>query len=67
MMRDVRPLFAYGQRRHPGHQRHRSGYTGHEHDGEAGLINMRGRIYDPTFARFLTADPVIQAPCCRPN
>jgi RHS repeat-associated protein len=39
----------------------RAGFTGHEHDTEAGLINMKGRIYDPTFARFLTADPVVDA------
>jgi RHS repeat-associated protein len=38
------------------------GYTGHEHDTEHGLINMGGRIYDPTLARFLSADPFVQAP-----
>jgi RHS repeat-associated protein len=40
----------------------RQGYTGHEHDVEYGLINMKGRIYDPTARRFLTPDPVIQNP-----
>jgi RHS repeat-associated protein len=39
-----------------------SGFTGHEHDEELGLINMRGRIYDPVVARFTTADPVMQYP-----
>jgi RHS repeat-associated protein len=39
----------------------RQGYTGHEHDDEYGLINMKGRIYDPEARRFLTPDP-IQAP-----
>ena len=39
----------------------RQGYTGHEHDDEFGLINMKGRIYDPEARRFLTPDP-IQAP-----
>jgi RHS repeat-associated protein len=39
----------------------RQGYTGHEHDDEYGLINMKGRIYDPETRRFLTPDP-IQAP-----
>jgi RHS repeat-associated protein len=34
------------------------GFTGHEHDTDLGLINMRGRIYDPMIARFLTADPI---------
>jgi RHS repeat-associated protein len=39
----------------------RQGYTGHEHDDEFGLINMKGRIYDPEARRFLTPDP-IQSP-----
>ncbi len=39
-----------------------TGFTGHEHDTELGWINMGGRIYDPTVARFLTPDPIIQAP-----
>ena len=38
------------------------GFTGHEADDEVGLINMRGRIYDPTTMRFLTPDPLIQSP-----
>ncbi|MDR1738405.1 MAG: hypothetical protein LBR66_06285, partial [Candidatus Symbiothrix sp.] len=38
------------------------GYTGHEHLPVLGLINMNGRIYDPTFARFLSPDPFVQAP-----
>jgi RHS repeat-associated protein len=36
------------------------GFTGHEHLDEVGLIHMNGRIYDPTIARFLQADPIIQ-------
>ena len=36
----------------------RQGYTGHEHDDEYGLINMKGRIYDPEARRFLTADRI---------
>jgi RHS repeat-associated protein len=32
------------------------GFTGHEHEDELGLINMRGRIYDPQVGRFLSAD-----------
>ncbi len=38
------------------------GYTMHEHLPEFGLINMNGRAYDPMLARFLNADPIIQAP-----
>ncbi|WP_433023217.1 FG-GAP-like repeat-containing protein [Kribbella sp. CA-294648] len=33
------------------------GFTGHEDDRELGLVNMKGRIYDPTLARFTTPDP----------
>jgi RHS repeat-associated protein len=36
-----------------------AGYTGHEHDRMQGLINMRGRMYDPAVGRFLTPDPVL--------
>jgi RHS repeat-associated protein len=39
-----------------------TGFAGHEHDGELGLINMQGRIYDPRLGRFLEADPFVQAP-----
>jgi RHS repeat-associated protein len=35
------------------------GFTGHEHDEVYGLINMNGRIFDPTMRRFLTQDPII--------
>ncbi|MEO7330935.1 MAG: RHS repeat-associated core domain-containing protein [Minicystis sp.] len=38
------------------------GFTGHESDGELGLVNMKGRMYDPKIGRFLTMDPVVQAP-----
>lgn len=40
----------------------RQGYTGHEHDDELGLVNMTGRIYDPTQRRFLTPDPLVADP-----
>src|SRR6266545_638320 len=40
----------------------RAGFTGHEHDDDLGLIDMKGRIYDPLAARFTSADPVMQAP-----
>jgi RHS repeat-associated protein len=38
------------------------GFTGHEADDDVGLINMRGRIYDPRTMRFLTPDPILQSP-----
>lgn len=34
-------------------------YTGHELDDELGLVNMRGRMYDPRLGRFLSPDPVV--------
>ncbi|XXX73575.1 RHS repeat-associated core domain-containing protein [Sorangium sp. So ce134] len=40
----------------------RLGLTGHEHDDELGLINMRGRVYDPKLKRVLTPDPVVSSP-----
>lgn len=39
-----------------------SGYTGHEDDLDLGLVNMKGRMYDPNIGRFLTPDPIVQAP-----
>ncbi|MCG8425363.1 MAG: hypothetical protein MJE77_46380 [Proteobacteria bacterium] len=38
------------------------GFTGHEHDQDLGLVNMRGRIYDPTIGRFLSIDPILHTP-----
>ena len=38
------------------------GYTNHEHIDSLGLINMNGRVFDPALARFMAADPFIQAP-----
>jgi RHS repeat-associated protein len=35
------------------------GFTGHESDDELGLVNMRGRIFDPKLGRFLTTDPIV--------
>ncbi|XXY12321.1 RHS repeat-associated core domain-containing protein [Sorangium sp. So ce216] len=40
----------------------RHGFTGHRHDEELGLIDMRGRLYDPSLRRFLTPDPFVTAP-----
>ncbi|TBR41535.1 hypothetical protein CBF23_009475 [Marinomonas agarivorans] len=38
------------------------GFTGHEHLDAVQLIHMNGRVYDPSIARFVSADPFIQAP-----
>jgi RHS repeat-associated protein len=38
------------------------GFTGHEQEDDLGLINMKGRIYDPTTMRFLSADPLVARP-----
>jgi RHS repeat-associated protein len=38
------------------------GFTEHEHLDEMGIIHMNGRLYDPLIARFMSADPFIQAP-----
>lgn len=38
------------------------GYTGHEHIEELALIHMNGRLYDPTIARMVSADPIISDP-----
>jgi RHS repeat-associated protein len=34
-------------------------YAGHEKDIEFGLVNMRGRLYDPVVGRFTAADPIV--------
>jgi RHS repeat-associated protein len=38
------------------------GFTGHESDDELGLVNMRGRLYDPRLGRFLQTDPIVSHP-----
>ena len=58
----------FGQRRNPvwGQQPPASfsskttmGFTGHESDDELGLVNMKGRLFDPKLGRFITTDPII--------
>lgn len=39
----------------------RQGHTGHEML-DSGLTHMNGRLYDPMLARFVSADPFVQAP-----
>ena len=38
------------------------GFTGHEMLDNVDLVHMNGRVYDPFIGRFLTADPLVQAP-----
>ena len=40
----------------------RSGFTGHNYDQDLGLVNMKGRIYDPSLGRFLSPDPFMEQP-----
>jgi RHS repeat-associated protein len=58
----------YGQRRNPAwgqpppasfSSKTTLGFTGHESDDEVGLVNMRGRVFDPKVGRFLTTDPIV--------
>ncbi|MBK9262011.1 MAG: RHS repeat-associated core domain-containing protein [Polyangiaceae bacterium] len=37
----------------------KKGFTGHEEADEFGLVNMKGRVYDPRIGRFTTTDPII--------
>ncbi|MEO0814602.1 MAG: RHS repeat-associated core domain-containing protein, partial [Myxococcota bacterium] len=39
-----------------------SGFTGHHDLAAQGLVSMKARLYDPELARFINADPVMQAP-----
>lgn len=61
----------FGKRRYPGGPTDQAntltaatdrGYTGHEHLDEVGLINMNGRVYDPSLSRFMSADPHVTFP-----
>jgi RHS repeat-associated protein len=38
------------------------GFTGQEHDDDWGLINFRGRLYNPTLKRFMSGDPHVTSP-----
>ncbi|RZA15574.1 MAG: hypothetical protein EOP10_26115, partial [Proteobacteria bacterium] len=42
--------------------KNRFGYTGHEELDAVDLVHMNGRIYDPTYGRFLSPDPFVQSP-----
>jgi RHS repeat-associated protein len=43
------------------------GYTGHVMDDDLGLIDMKGRVYDSRLRRFLSRDPVLDAPFDAPG
>lgn len=38
------------------------GFTGHEQLDDLGLVHMNGRIFDPTIAKFMQADPHMTDP-----
>ena len=38
------------------------GFTGHEGDMDPGLVNIRGRMYDPVAGLFMSADPIMAQP-----
>jgi RHS repeat-associated protein len=38
------------------------GFTGAREDDDLGLVDLRGRVYDPVQKRFLTPDPVVSSP-----
>lgn len=38
------------------------GFTSQEELDNLSLVDLNGRVYDPTVARFMSADPVVQAP-----
>jgi RHS repeat-associated protein len=67
VVKERRSYDAFGLKRHPDWLSDSSavipaalithGYTGHNDDPDLGLIDMKGRVYDPTLARFLTPAP----------
>lgn len=80
-LKEAQSFDAWGARRNvdwahrgevfPSH-RTRMTFTGHEYEDEFGgflygLINMRGRSYDPFSKRFTSADPFVQAPAYGPS
>lgn len=38
------------------------GFTDHEMLNRTGFIHMNGRVFDPRIGRFVSADPIVQAP-----
>ena len=72
VVKERRSYDAFGLQRHPDWRSHSytdipaalttQGYTGHTDAPDLGLIDMKGRVYDPTLARFLTPDPFVSDP-----
>jgi RHS repeat-associated protein len=64
---EKRSYDAFGQRRNPKWgdpsgtftSKTTKGFTGHEEADEFGLVNMKGRYFDPRLGRFLSTDPII--------
>lgn len=40
----------------------RLGFTGQVSDDDLGLVNMKGRVYDPSQKHFISPDPLVSAP-----
>ena len=40
----------------------RRGFTGHAADDDLALVNMKGRVYDPSQRRFISPDPLVSTP-----
>jgi RHS repeat-associated protein len=38
------------------------GFTDHEQLNRTGFVHMNGRVYDPRIGRFVSPDPIVQAP-----
>ncbi len=51
-----------GQRDHSGDNIDNHKFTDQEFDAENGLYNYNARLYDPIIGRFISADPMVQAP-----
>jgi RHS repeat-associated protein len=43
-------------------ERFSRGFTDHEVLNRIGFVHMNGRVYDPRIGRFVSADPIVQAP-----
>ncbi len=64
---EKRSFDAFGARRNPlwgasggvVPSKTKQGFTGHDEEDQFGLVNMKGRLYDPRIARFTTTDPII--------
>jgi RHS repeat-associated protein len=59
---NIDPRIAVAPQSAPGSRAVTRGFTGHETEADLGVINMKGRIYDPRLARFLQVDPLVSAP-----